>query len=135
MLPVHYRAGVVALALMSFTACATGKNLGHQVAANREGLAKLTVGMTKAQAVNTMGDLKVETKDGVVKNPWTAETVKGRDGAQYEVLYYVTRINPPFTPIGKFLTTPVIFKGGKYVGQGFDTLEKIEPPKPKEQKK
>jgi hypothetical protein len=126
-----YRTSVIVLALIALTACATGKNLGHQVAANREGLTKLTVGMSKAQVVTTMGDLKVETKDGVVKNPWTTETVTGRDGARYEVLYYVTRINPPFTPIGKFLTTPVIFKGGKYVGQGFDTLEKIEPPKEK----
>jgi hypothetical protein len=131
MIRMSCRTTVIALALVSLTACATGKNLGHQVAANREGLAKLTVGMSKAQVVDTMGDLKVETKDGFVKNPFTTETVTGRDGARYEVLYYVTRINPPFTPIGKFLTTPVILKGGKYVGQGFDTLEKIEPPKEK----
>jgi hypothetical protein len=123
---------IIALALAALAGCASGsKNLGHQIAANREGLAKLTVGMSKAQVLNTMGDLKVETRDGVVKNPWTTEMTTGRDGARYEVLYYVTRPNPPFTPIGKFLTTPVILKAGKYVGQGYDTLEKIEPPQDK----
>jgi hypothetical protein len=127
-----YKVGVVAVILGSLVACASGsKNLGHQIAANREGLAKLTVGMSKPQVLNTMVDVRAETKDGVVKNPWTTETITGRDGARYEVLYYVTRPNPPYTPIGKFLTTPVILKAGKYVGQGYDTLEKIEPPKKK----
>lgn len=127
-----YKVGVAALLLISLAGCASGsKNLGHQIATNREGLTKLTVGMSRPQVLTTMGDLRVETKDGIVKNPWTAETITGRDRTRYEVLYYVTRPNPPFTPIGKFLTTPVILKNGKYVGQGYETLEKIEPPKKK----
>ena len=123
---------VIVLALVSIAACATGKpNVGSQIAANKQGLPKLTVGMTKAQVLNTMTEIDIKTNEGVAKNPFAREVVTGRDGAKYEVLYYVTKFPPPYTPIGKFLTTPVILKGGKYVGQGWDTLEKIEPPKKK----
>ncbi|HKQ31241.1 MAG TPA: hypothetical protein VJS66_08155 [Burkholderiales bacterium] len=123
---------VIALAIFALAGCATGKkNVGHQIAANKQGLPQLTVGMSKAQVMSTMTELSIQTNEGVAKNPFITETITGRDRAKYEVLYYVTRIPPPYTPIGKFLTTPVILKGGKYVGQGWDTLEKIEPPKPK----
>jgi hypothetical protein len=125
------RTAIVVLALLGLAACAHGPNVGNQIAANKQGLPRLTAGMTKAQVMSTMTELDIKTKEGIAKNPFTTETITGRDGAKYEVLYYVTRIPPPYTPIGKFLTTPVILKGGKYVGQGWDTLEKIEPPKKK----
>jgi len=126
------RVAVIALAIVSLAGCATGKkNVGHQISANKQGLPQLTVGMTKAQVMSTMTELSIDTNEGLAKNPFATDVVTGRDGAKYEVLYYVTKFPPPYTPIGKFITTPVILKGGKYVGQGWETLEKIEPPKPK----
>jgi hypothetical protein len=128
------RTTVIVLALLALAACATGKpNVGNQISANKQGLPKLTTGMTKSQVMKTMTEIDIKTNEGIAKNPFATETVTGRDGAKYEVLYYVTRFPPPFTPIGKFITTPVILKGGKYVGQGWELLEKIEPPKPKKQ--
>jgi hypothetical protein len=125
------RISIVALILLALAACAHGPNVGNQIAANRQGLTKLAAGMTKAQIMATMTEIDVKTNEGIAKNPFATETITGRDGAKYEVLYYVTRFPPPYTPIGKFLTTPVMLRSGKYVSQGWDALEKIEPPKPK----
>lgn len=122
---------VMTLALLSFSAHAETLKLGTLVAHNRSGLEKLSVGMSKDEVVKIMGTDNAETRDGLVPNPWTTETVKGRDGGQYEVLYYLTRKNPPMMKLAKYLTTPVIFRGGKLVGWTFETLEKLEPPKEK----
>src|SRR5687768_4207531 len=89
---------VVVLAIASLVGCATGKkNVGHQIAANKQGLPQLTVGMTKAQVMNTMTELPINTNEGIAKNPFAMETTTGRDGTKYEVLFYVTKFPPPFT--------------------------------------
>ncbi len=120
------RIAALALAFTSLTAYGEELKLGGLVASNLTRIAKLSVGMSKADVIKTMGTDTAKTNDGIVNNPWTTETFSGKDGAKYEVLYYVTRNNPPFTPIGKFLTTPVILKGGKVTGWGNDALEKLQ---------
>lgn len=127
MYPLLARTAVITLAFLSFSAHAEAIKLGQLVSSNLERIGKLSVGMSKADVIKTMGTDNAKTKDGLVPNPWTTETFTGKDGAKYEVLYYVTRNNPPFTPIGKFLTTPVILKGGKVTGWGNDALEKVQP--------
>jgi hypothetical protein len=127
------RTAVMALALLSVSAHAETLKLGELAYQNRDNLNRLSVGMSKDEVVKIMGTDNAETRNGLVPNPWTTETVTGRDGGKYEVLYYLTRKNPPMTSIGKFLTVPVIFRGGKLVGWSFETLEKLEPPKEKKQ--
>jgi hypothetical protein len=124
---------VAALALLSVSTQAETLKLGTLAVQNQSNLNKLSVGMSKGEAIKIMGTDNAETRNGLVPNPWTKEMVKGRDGGEYEVLYYLTRKNPPMMSIGKFLTTPVIFRGGKLVGWSFETLEKLEPPKEKKQ--
>ena len=118
---------VIALAFISLVAQAEPVKLGTLVGSNLERMSKLSVGMSKADVIKTMGSENAKTNDGLVPNPWTTEAFTGKDGAKYEVLYYVTRTNPPFTPIGKFLTTPVVLKNGKVTGWGNDALEKVQP--------
>lgn len=79
--------------------------------------------MTKDQVKDLMGATGAETRDGVVSNPWSAENFNGKDGAKHEVLFYITRKNPPFTPIRKSLMTPVVFKGNKVIGWGPAALQ------------
>ena len=123
------RIAVVTLAFTSLTTYGEELRLGGLVASTLTRLAKLSVGMSKADVVKTMGmgTDTAKTKDGIVNNPWTTETFTGRDSAKYEVLFYVTRTNPPFSPIARYLTTPVVLKGGKVVGWGNDALEKVQP--------
>ena len=83
---------------------------------------QLAVGMSKSNVIATMGDTPAKTRDGIVNNPWTSETLVGKGGVQYEALYYITKKNPPFTPIRKSLTTAIVIKNGKVVGWGEDAL-------------
>lgn len=118
---------VVALIIAPLVVQAEQLKLGKLVESNIKSVSKLSVGMSKADVVKTMGTNTAKTNDGVIENPWTTESFTGRDGGKYEVLYYVTRKNPPFTPIGKFLTTPVVLKAGKVSGWGNEALEKVQP--------
>jgi len=85
---------------------------------------RMSLGMTKSEVIALMGTATAKTNDGVVNNPWTAESFTDKGGAQYEVLFYVTRKNQPFTPIRKSLTTPIVLKDGKVIGWGDDALKR-----------
>lgn len=82
--------------------------------------------MSKNDVISLMGNQTAMTHDGVVNNPWTVESTVGKDGAQYEALYYITRTNQPFTPVRKSLATAIVIKGGKVVGWGEDALERYK---------
>jgi hypothetical protein len=126
MLHTLCRIAVVTLAFTSLSAYGEELKLGGLVASNLTRITNLSIGMSKADVIKAMGTDTAKTKDGIVNNPWTTETFTGKDGAKYEVLYYLTRNNPPFSPIAKYLTTPVILKGGKVTGWGNDALEKVQ---------
>lgn len=98
-------------------------SLADLASLNQGRLVNVSLGMAKDQVVAVMGTEKAETHDGVVHNPWTVEAFTGGNGNQYEVLYYVTRPNQPFTPVRKTLTTPIVLKDGRVVGWGDDALE------------
>jgi len=104
-------------------------SLAELASSNQAKLANMSLGMSKKEVVALMGINTADTNDGVVNNPWTVEGFVGDGNARYEVLYYVTRPNPPFTPVLKFLTTPVVIKDNKVVGWGNDALERVSPSK------
>ena len=97
-------------------------SLKELVASNQSKLIKLSLGMTKNEVIELMGTITATTHDGVVNNPWIAESFMDKDGTPYEVLFYVTKKNQPFTPIRKALTTPVVLKDGKVIGWGESAL-------------
>jgi hypothetical protein len=102
--------------------------LADLASANQSNLAQLSVGMSKKDVFARMGNSTAKTRDGVVNNPWTVESSVGKDGAQYEVLYYITRKNQPFTPVRKSLATGVVFKDGKVIGWGENALQQYKSP-------
>ena len=92
------------------------------IAANSANMSKLTVGMTKAQVIGVMGDNSSKVPDGVLTNPYKVEALQ--NGADtYEVLYFLTRVHPPFTPILDNQATPVVLKDGVVVGWGRAALQ------------
>jgi hypothetical protein len=97
--------------------------LGELVSENQSRLAKLSVGMNRSDVIALMGNRTAKTGDGIVNNPWMIEASLGKDGAQYESLFYVTRKNQPFTPVRKSLTTGIVLKDGKVVGWGENALQ------------
>ena len=82
--------------------------------------------MSRRDVIALMGNQTAKTGDGIVNNPWTVEASIGKDGAQYEGLYYVIRKNSPFTPVRKSLTTTIVIRDGKVVGWGEDALQQYK---------
>ena len=118
----------VAVVLLGCASRGEHLTLAELASANQSKLVKLSVGMNKSDVIALMGDRTAQTNDGIVNNPWTIEASVGKDGAQYEALYYVTRKNQPFTPVRKSLTTGIVFKDGKVVGWGENALQQYRQP-------
>jgi hypothetical protein len=100
--------------------------------ANRRNLLKLSVGMTKEQAVATMGHKSGGGRFGepTVNSPYKSEILPEK-GKTFEVLYYYTDIesnvytaNPATIPANEL--TPLVFDDGKLIGWGADFLEDIK---------
>ena len=100
--------------------------LAELAASNQSKLVQLSVGMSKRDVISLMGNQTSKTPDGIVNNPWTVEASVGKDGAQYEALYYVTRKNEPFMPVRKSLATAIVIRDGKVVGWGENALERYK---------
>lgn len=92
---------------------------------NLTNLNKLSIGMTKQQVMDLMGTFQSKTANSVVPNPYMSEPILV-SGKTYEVLWYLTRKYPPFTPIKKSQATPVVFKDGKVIGWGDSFLDSIK---------
>lgn len=90
---------------------------------NLANLNKLSAGMTKAEVVDTMETFHAKTPDSLVPNPYETEAF-AVGATQYEVLYYMTRKYPPFTPIKRSQATPVVLKEGRVAGWGDEALQK-----------
>jgi hypothetical protein len=100
--------------------------------ANRRNLLKLSVGMTKEQALAIMGHKSGGGRFGepTVNSPYKNEILPGKDKT-FEVLYYYTDIesnvytaNPATIPANEL--TPLVFDNGKLIGWGADFLEDIK---------
>jgi hypothetical protein len=100
--------------------------------ANRRNLLKLSVGMTKEQALAIMGNKSGGGRFGepTVNSPYKSEILQGKDKT-FEVLYYYTDVEStvytanPATILDDELT-PLIFDNGKLIGWGADFLEDIK---------
>jgi Protein of unknown function (DUF3192) len=97
---------------------------------NTGGLAKLTAGLGKQTVMEIMG---TEPSRGVfmwIDNPYRSETLTGKDGKSYEVLYYYTDLKQRDDRITDDELTPLVFQGGKLIGWGYPFLDQRVPPKP-----
>ena len=91
---------------------------------NLTNLNKLSIGMTKQQVTELMGTFQSKTSNSVVPNPYITEPmlISGKD---HEVLWYLTKKYPPFTPVKKSQATPVVLKDGRVIGWGDSYLASI----------
>jgi hypothetical protein len=99
-------------------------------AQNTGNLAKLTVGLRKEVVMEMMG---TEASKGVfmwIDNPYRSETLTGKDGKSYEVLYYYTELKQRDDRITDDELTPLVFHDGKLIGWGYPFLDQRVPPKP-----
>jgi hypothetical protein len=99
-------------------------------ARNTEGLAKLTAGLGKVTVMEMMG---TEPSKGVfmwIDNPYRNETLTGKDGKSYAVLYYYTELKQRDDRITDDELTPLVFHDGKLIGWGYPFLDQRVPPKP-----
>lgn len=125
------KVSALVLAIPLLTSCSARStprgqmSLAELASSNQAKLMRMSLGMTRAEVIALMGVDTADTNDGVVNNPWTVEGFIAESGAHYEVLYYVTKPNPPFTPVRKTLATPVVLKDNKVVGWGDAALQRI----------
>jgi Protein of unknown function (DUF3192) len=91
------------------------------LAQNNASTSHLRIGMTRDQVVALMKSNTTQVRDGPLSNPYRTESFQ-RDADIYEVLYYLTRKHPPFTPIRDWQATPVVLKNGTVVGWGQSAL-------------
>jgi hypothetical protein len=112
-------AGILICILVIAVTASAGDQLSYKefLARNLSNSAKLSLGMTKAEVTGVMGDFETETNDGPIYNPWSAEAfARGED--TFEVLFYLVRRHPPFTPILRSQAVSVVFKNGNLVAWG-----------------
>ena len=87
------------LLCLELAGCAT---MGGVRTSNRENLMKLSVGMTKQEALEIMGTKKITTYEPsalylapltaqAINNPYRSEILQGKDKT-FEVLYYYTDV-------------------------------------------
>lgn len=104
------------------------RTLAELASDNQTQLTKISLGMSKSQVFAIMGNSTVNTHDGVVNNPWSTESFVGKDGGQYEILFYIIRKNQPFTPVRKSLATEIVLKDGKVNGWGESASQQYKLP-------
>jgi hypothetical protein len=97
---------------------------------NSETVKKLTVGMRQDVVMEMMG---TEPSKGIfmwIDNPYRTETLTGKDGKTYEVLYYYTTLKQLDDKITDDKLTPLVFEKGSLIGWGYPFLDQKVPPKP-----
>ena len=127
------KAAIVSVLFVLIAGCTS--SLDRVRTANRRNLLKLSVGMTKEQAIATMGHKSGggEYGEPTVNSPYKSEILPGQ-GKTFEVLYYYTDVksviyiaNPATVPDDEL--TPLVFEDGKLIGWGADFLEDIKKDK------
>lgn len=103
-------------ATVFLTACAGFPALRES---NREKIAQLQLGMSKAQVEAIMGSAGFMD----VKQPYRREVFES-NGRAYEVLYYYTDFIQDYQPMDTGMT-PVVIREGKFIGAGRDYLFKV----------
>jgi hypothetical protein len=124
------KAAIVSILFVLAVGCTS--SLDGVRTANRRNLLKLSVGMTKEQAVAIMGHKSGGGRYGepTVNSPYKSEIIQ-REGKPFEVLYYYTDVknviyiaNPATVHDDEL--TPLVFDNGKLIGWGADFLKGIK---------
>ena len=100
--------------------------------ANKRNLQRVSVGNTRLEVESIMGTERAggglpEVAFGRVqylaaKNPMREDAVRGRDGAEYQVLIYYTDVHAKDDKITDDELTPIVLRDGKVVGIGHPFL-------------
>lgn len=100
--------------------------------ANKRNLQRVSLGNTRFEVETIMGSERAggglpEVAFGrlqylAAKNPMREDTVRGRDGADYQVLFYYTDVHAKDDKITDDELTPIVFRDGKVVGIGHPFL-------------
>ncbi len=97
---------------------------------NCANLEKLSLGITKNETLEIMGNSKIECLAGkepvTVSQPFKSET-KGWENQEYEILYYYTHVKQKDRQITDDELTPIIFNSGKLIGWGWNFYEETFP--------
>jgi len=90
---------------------------------NRENLVRLSIGMPKSEVLQVMGAETITVDTGnQINNPYRVETLKGKDGQVYEVLFYYTDVKKIDYAITDDELTPIVIENGKVIGWGWGFL-------------
>ncbi|MEI8172722.1 MAG: DUF3192 domain-containing protein [Deltaproteobacteria bacterium] len=116
------------------------KSLGHLDklrTENRQNLLKLSIGISKQEALGIMGnatatDIYINEEKVTASNPYKNEILQGKDKT-FEVIYYLTESKhqkvvdywgySQATPITEDELTPLVFDNGKLIGWGWSFLK------------
>jgi hypothetical protein len=100
--------------------------------ANKRNLQRVSVGNTRLEVESIMGTERAggglpEVAFGRVqylaaKNPMREDAIRGRDGAEYQVLFYYTDVHTKDDKITDDELTPIVLRDGKVVGIGHPFL-------------
>ena len=117
--------------------CASLGHLDKLRTENRQNILKLTIGMTKQEALETLGnktatDSYANYEKVTASNPYKSEILQGKDKT-FEVIYYLTESKhqkvvdawgwSQAAPITEDELTPLIFDNGKLIGWGWSFLQ------------
>jgi len=100
-------------------------------APNRTNLLKLSMGMSKAEAITAMGTAPATAyyrdnfgfqQSFTINNPYRSEILQGKDKT-FEVLYYATDVKKDDNAITDDELTPLVFDNGKLIGWGWSFLQ------------
>jgi len=125
--------------IMMVSGCASMGHLDNLRTENRQNILKLSIGLTKQEALDLMGNKSatdVYQSSPVygsikltVNNPYRSEILQGKD-KNFEVIYYYTDVKKMHrnwwveTPtVQDDELTPLIFDEGKLIGWGWSFLQ------------
>lgn len=110
------------------------KSISQTTTVNRENLSRLSIGVTKEEAISIMGTKPINafytelsgkrkiTRGIIINNPYRTEILKS-EGKAFEVLYYVTDVKEDDGAISDDELTPLVFDNGKLIGWGWSFLQ------------
>jgi hypothetical protein len=128
----------LSIAAIMLAGCAETITTQSELAeSNNEKLSKLSVGMSKQQVIKFMvkktyhfGGFNLlrgfNSPSLIIKNPYRSETILGKDGKTFEVIYYVVFIKGRSKTITENDLIPLVFDDNKLAGWGKDYLKKLE---------
>lgn len=114
--------------LLGASACATTSSLDNLVARNGAALGELAVGMTRAEAVETMESKTYYVSEPGwlgfrVENPYRVVVLDRDSGPPDELLYYYTKHGRDDGAVTRAEITPLVLENDHLVGWGWDVVD------------